>query len=66
MLGLSISGGMAGIAGDRDSLVEGQNTYLRNDESLVVRLGFLISGVVAGVAGNRDSFDRRANTIIQT
>jgi hypothetical protein len=58
MLGLSISGGMAGVAG--------QNTYLRNDESLVVRLGFLISGVVAGVAGNRDSFDRRANTIIQT
>jgi hypothetical protein len=27
MLGLSISGGMAGVADDRDSLVEDQNTY---------------------------------------
>ncbi|CAH7303603.1 hypothetical protein VCHA48O428_410001 [Vibrio chagasii] len=27
MLGLSISGGVAGVAGDRDSLVEDQNTY---------------------------------------
>ena len=27
MLGLSISVGMAGVAGERDSLVEDQNTY---------------------------------------
>ncbi len=52
----SISDDVIGVAGDRDSLVEDQNIYSQNDESLVIRLGFLISG---GVDGTRTRDPRR-------
>ncbi|EAQ51556.1 hypothetical protein MED222_22654 [Vibrio sp. MED222] len=53
---LLINGGVLGVAGDRDSLLEDKIIVSRNDESLVIRLGFLISG---GVDGTRTRDPRR-------